>query len=63
MGTTFNDYLNKMRIQKSIDMMHQGEKYVYEIASDCGFKDYKYFAIVFKKYLGCSPKEFVKALK
>lgn len=62
-GTTFNDYLNKVRIQKAIDAMQSTNKYVYEIANECGFKDYKYFSIVFKKYLGCSPKEFLKALQ
>ena len=62
-GTTFNDYLNKVRIQKAIDAMQDESRYVYDIATDCGFKDYKYFTIVFKKYIGCSPKEFMKALK
>lgn len=61
--TTINDYINRVRIQKSIEMMKNDEMYVYDIAAACGFKDYKYFAIVFKKYIGCSPKEFIKVLK
>lgn len=58
--TTFNDYLNKVRIQKAIEIMQKKGDYIYEIAAECGFSDYKYFSVVFRKYVGCSPKEFLK---
>jgi len=56
---TFNDYLNRYRIQKAIDFMKEGTNYLYDIATLCGFSDYKYFSSVFKKYLDCSPNEFL----
>ncbi len=29
-----------------------------DIGWKCGIGDYKYFSYVFKKYMGCSPKEY-----
>lgn len=62
MQCTFNDYLNRFRIQKSIEMMKSKKTSLQAIAGDCGFSDYKYFSIVFKKYISCSPKEFIRIL-
>lgn len=62
-GCTINDYINKVRIQKAVDEMMNGNRYIYELAIDFGFSDYKYFALVFKKMVGCSPKEFMSRYK
>lgn len=58
-GYTFNDYLNRYRIQKAVDLLRQNQHKVYEIAYMVGFSDYKYFIKVFKKYIGCSPARFI----
>lgn len=58
-GYTFNDYLNRYRIQKAVDLLRENEYKVYEIAEMVGFSDYKYFIKVFKKYIGCSPARFI----
>lgn len=60
---TFNDYLNRYRIQKSIELIKSNEHYLYDIATMCGFSDYKYFSTVFKKYAGVSPNEFITKIK
>ncbi|MEG0329416.1 MAG: response regulator [Longicatena sp.] len=60
---TFNDYLNRYRIQQSVELIKEGKQYLYDVATLCGFTEYKYFSIVFKKYIGCSPNEFIKAIK
>lgn len=60
--TTFNEYLNRYRINQSIQMIKQGDKKLYEIAEDCGFSEYKYYNKVFKKYLGISTSEFMSKL-
>jgi two-component system response regulator YesN len=58
MKCNFVDYLNKYRIEKARQLIHsQPEKKTYEIAEQVGFKDYKYFTFVFKKYTGKTPKE------
>lgn len=55
---TFNEFLNRYRIQKAIDLLKTGEGKVYNIAMDVGFKDYKYFISIFKKYVCLTPSQF-----
>ncbi len=59
-GYTFNDYLNRYRIKKAVDLLKENKYMIYEIAEMVGFSDYKYFIKVFKKYVGCSPARFIK---
>ncbi|BDU51637.1 response regulator transcription factor [Haliovirga abyssi] len=59
-GHTLNNFLNKYRIQKALELLFSGDYKVYEIAELVGFSNYKYFSSVFKKYIKCSPLEFVK---
>lgn len=54
------DYLNEYRISKSIDMLKNTDMNITEIALRCGFGSSSYFAEVFKKYIGRSPKQFQK---
>ena len=60
-GYTFNDYLNRYRILKAVELLRRDDLKVYEIAEQVGFLDYKYFIKVFKKYVGCSPIKFLSA--
>lgn len=57
---TFNDFLNKYRIQKSLHLMHDSDYRIYEIAEIVGYSEYKYFSQVFKSYMGHSPSEFMQ---
>ncbi|MBO4867074.1 MAG: AraC family transcriptional regulator [Ruminococcus sp.] len=59
-GKTPVDYLNEYRISKSIDLLKSSDMNVTEIAVRCGFGNSSYSAEVFRKYIGCSPKEFQK---
>ena len=45
---TFNEFVNRYRIQKAINYMKTVEGKVYTIAHDVGFSDYRYFISVFK---------------
>lgn len=56
---TFNEFLNRYRIQEAINQMKTGEGKVYTIASDVGFNNYRYFISVFKKYTNCTPSDFL----
>ncbi|GAB6169805.1 response regulator [Clostridium carnis] len=60
---TFNDYLNRYRISQSINLIKTGEGKIYTIATDVGFKDYRYFINVFKKYTNCLPSDFLEYFK
>ena len=62
-GITFNEYLNRYRIQRSLDLIAGGETNPSVLAECCGFGDYKYFNQVFRKYMGCSPREYAKAIQ
>ncbi len=57
---TFHEFLNKYRIQKSIELLKSGQYKVYEISDMVGFSDYKHFSSVFKKYMSYSPSEYLK---
>lgn len=57
-GFTFNDFLNRYRIQRSIQLLKEDDYKIYNIATETGFKDYKYFINVFKKYTGILPSKF-----
>lgn len=63
MKTTFMEYLNRYRIQKALELMKEGGWKIQDIAWECGVGEYKYFNVVFKKYLGCSPKEYIRFLE
>lgn len=62
-GTTFIDYLNRYRLQKSIEFLEKGEYSLQEIAWKCGFADYKYFSNTFKRQLGHSPKTYLNLVQ
>ncbi len=57
---TFVELLSRYRIQKAIGLLRKGTYRMYEISDLTGFNDYKNFCVVFKKYMKCSPKEFVR---
>ena len=54
---TFNEYLNRYRINKAIDLLENSDYNITEISYMCGYSSAKYFARVFKKYLGMSPSD------
>ncbi|WP_042167918.1 response regulator transcription factor [Paenibacillus gorillae] len=55
---TFNDFLSRYRIQKAMELLQRSDEKVYAIAADVGYKDYKYFIAIFKKYAGCTPSYY-----
>lgn len=55
---TFNEYLNRYRIQQAIEKLKNKDEKIYEVAASCGFSEYKYFNKVFKKYVGMSASTF-----
>ena len=57
-GQNFSDYLTKIRILKSKDLLSCTSKLIYEVAFEVGFRDYRYFSQIFKKHTGQTPREF-----
>ncbi len=59
-GFTPIEYLNKMRISKSIEMLRETDTTVARIALDCGFTNLANFNKIFKNFTGTTPTEIRK---
>ncbi|OPJ65128.1 response regulator transcription factor [Clostridium oryzae] len=57
---TFNTYVDKVRIENAKKLLLENKLKVYKISEKVGYKNTDYFYGKFKKYVGVSPKEFIK---
>jgi two-component system response regulator YesN len=57
-GSSLIDYLNRMRIDKSLSYLEMTDLPISEIAARIGFHDANYFSRMFKKYMNLSPTEY-----
>jgi AraC-like DNA-binding protein len=57
-GINFTDYLSRVRIEKSKNLLLNPNLRVSEIAFEVGFQSLTHFNRVFKKILGLSPTEY-----
>ncbi len=62
-GFNFVDYLNNMRVARSLSYLTESNMTISEISEICGFNDSNYFAIVFKKVTGTSPTKYRKIMR
>lgn len=56
-GTTFNEFLNTVRIHHACTYLANGHL-VEETSEKCGYSDASYFTKVFKRYVGITPKAY-----
>lgn len=56
-----SDYITTLRIQNALALMEEGYTSVKDIALRSGFSEPLYFSKVFKKRVGETPKEHIKA--
>lgn len=54
------DYLNQIRINKSVELLRNTELSVKEVCFQCGFQSPQYFSRIFKQQMGISPREMTK---
>ncbi|MDQ1909191.1 response regulator [Paenibacillus sp. GD4] len=57
-GEPLSEALTRIRMEAAKRMLEAGSGKVYEIAEAVGFSDAKAFTKTFKRYTGCSPKEY-----
>lgn len=57
-GVGLNEYINITRISAAQNLLSKSNLSVTEVASACGFNDSNYFAAVFKKIKGITPKKY-----
>ena len=58
MGQTFVEYLTRVRLEKAKELLMCSTMRTAEIGYEVGYKDAHYFSYIFKKVVGCSPKEY-----
>lgn len=56
----FLEYLNRLRIQKSLYALCHTDAYIVDIAEDCGFTNAKTYSRLFQKEMGISPTDYRK---
>lgn len=56
-GTTIHQYILKNRLEKSVQLLHDTDLSITEIATRCGFDDQRHFSTLFAKKIGYSPMQ------
>lgn len=54
------NYINKVKIAEAQQLLMKQRLKIYEVAFKLGYENAGYFAKVFKKYTGCTPKEYME---
>ncbi|MCQ2440744.1 MAG: AraC family transcriptional regulator [Clostridia bacterium] len=57
-GVNFKTYVNSVRIEKACELLTNSDLTISQISGMVGFENSSYFANVFKKNLGISPKDY-----
>ncbi len=57
-GQSFTEYLNRMRIEQSKEMLRLKSNRIVDVAAAVGFEDQSYFTKVFKKHTGITPGHY-----
>ena len=58
MKLSIHDYLLRVRIEKSIELMQNRDLSIKEIMQKCGIESQSYYNKVFKKYIGLTPGKY-----
>lgn len=57
---TYLDFITKYRLNKAVRLMLEGGRRIGEVSDLAGFTQYKRFSVVFKRYIGMTPTEYLK---
>lgn len=59
-GYTVMEYLHKVRMEKSCELLAGSDLPVAEVAQEAGYTDLKYFNLLFKRMIKMTPREYRK---
>ena len=62
-GMSIIAYVHKLRIEKSVVLMEQGEKSVKEISEEVGYQNLNHFYKYFQLYMNSTPAAYMKGLR
>ncbi|MDQ0112652.1 response regulator transcription factor [Paenibacillus harenae] len=57
-GSTVNQYITRLRMEKAIELLRHSNKKVYEVAEEVGIPSYRYFTVTFRNWTGVSPTDY-----
>lgn len=63
MHKTFSCYLTGLRLDQAVNLLRSTDMPISEVAAKTGYRDYFYFAKVFKRTLKVTPTEYRKQLE
>lgn len=58
MQISYRDYLIRLRIRHAAQLLMQTDKKITQIAQETGFRSDAHFGKMFRKILGCSPRQY-----
>lgn len=58
MGVSLWEYLNRYRVEQAKKLLRATNKSISAIAAEVGLDDQSYFGRVFRKYAGCTPRQY-----
>lgn len=58
---TIGEYINKKRVERSVQLLTSTSLSMEEISQQCGFSSASYFTKVFKQHMGITPLKFKKS--
>ena len=61
LGQSPKEYLQRIRISKTIELLKSTGKSITDIALESGFSNSQYFSKVFSRYMGVSPSQYRKS--
>lgn len=59
LGISFQDYLNRVRLEKAVELLTRTDMKKLDICIESGFSDYRYLNNMFKKEFGCTASEYL----
>lgn len=59
-GQPFSEFLNRLRLQAACRELEHGDRSILDISIDCGFTQVSFFNRLFRRQMGCSPRDFRK---
>lgn len=57
-GLTLTEYVNRQRVEHGLFLLNATDMQIQSIAQQCGIPDVNYFTKIFKRLIGCTPKEY-----
>ncbi len=62
LGSSFTDYVNQKRISKAERLLVTENRSVNEIAESVGIENMAHFYELFKRFNGCTPKQYLRKM-